>query len=95
MCSITSKKQFETQQKELGRTPKEIKKNIEGIIKGQQNAYHIINNYKSEDFEQEKGSFCSSYSEATKIWNESVMMYDPKRGYIYYEWKEKRRKKSI
>lgn len=53
LCSITSKEQFEKQQQELGKSPKEIKRNIEGIMKGQQNAYHIINNYKSEDFEQD------------------------------------------
>lgn len=37
----------------MGKNEKEIKKNIEGIIKGQQNALHIINEYKSEEFSQD------------------------------------------
>ena len=37
----------------MGKTEKEIRKNIDGIIKGQQNAYHIINNYKSNEFSQD------------------------------------------
>lgn len=53
LCSITSKEQFEKQLIEKGKTSKEIRRMLEGIIKGQQNAYHIINNYKTEDFEQD------------------------------------------
>lgn len=53
LCAITAKSEFEEMQREAGRSEKEIKRNIEGIIKGQQNAYHIINEYKSEEFEQD------------------------------------------
>ena len=38
LCAITSKTDFES---------------IEGIIKGQQHAYHIINEYKTEEFAQD------------------------------------------
>ena len=51
--AITSKSEYEAIQRSVGKSEKEIKKNIEGIIKGQQNAYHIINNYKSEEFTQD------------------------------------------
>lgn len=53
LCSITSKRDFELEQKKRDVNDKVIRKNLEGIIKGQQNAYHIINNYKSEDFSQD------------------------------------------
>lgn len=53
LCSITSKSDFELEQKKKMVSEKNIKKNLEGIIKGQQNAYHIINNYKSEEFTQD------------------------------------------
>ncbi len=53
LCAITSKSEYEAIQRSVGKSEKEIKKNIEGIIKGQQNAYHIINNYKSEEFTQD------------------------------------------
>lgn len=53
LCSITSKEQFEEQMKALGKSDKEIKKRINSIIKGQENAYHIINNYKSPEFQQD------------------------------------------
>ena len=53
LCSVTSKKEFETQLLEAGRSKKEIKKNIDGIIKGQQNAYHLINYYKSDIFSED------------------------------------------
>lgn len=53
LCSITSKEQFEKQMKALGKSEKEIKKRIDSIIKGQENAYHIINNYKSLEFQQD------------------------------------------
>ncbi len=53
LCSITSKEDFEYQMTMVGKTPKEIKRNIESIIKGQQNAYHIINQYKTEKFSQD------------------------------------------
>lgn len=53
LCSITSKEQFEKQLLDKNKTSKEIKKSIESIIKGQQNAYHIINEYKSEEFTQD------------------------------------------
>ncbi len=53
LCSITSKEEFERIQRANGIPSKGIQKNIEGIIKGQQNAYHIINNYKSDDFSED------------------------------------------
>ncbi len=53
LCSIISKSEFERQQSDLGRTKKEIGKNIESIRKGHQNAYHIINRYKTEEFSQD------------------------------------------
>ena len=53
LCAITSKSEFEEIHIGLGKTEKEIRKNIDGIIKGQQNAYHIINNYKSNEFSQD------------------------------------------
>lgn len=53
LCAITSKNEFERIQRSIGKGEKEIKKNIDGIIKGQQNAYHIINDYKSEEFSQD------------------------------------------
>lgn len=53
MCSITSREDFEKQLLNDGRTKKEIKNNINGIIKGQQNAYHIINNYKDDIFSED------------------------------------------
>lgn len=53
LCAITSKTEFEEIQRREGRKEKEIGKSIEGIIKGQQNAYHIINSYKSEEFSQD------------------------------------------
>ena len=53
LCAITSKTDFENIQKEAGKTEKEIKKSIEGIIRGQQHAYHIINEYKTEEFTQD------------------------------------------
>lgn len=53
LCAITSKSEFEKLQRDKGKNEKEIKKSIDGIIKGQQNAYHIINNYKSEEFSQD------------------------------------------
>ena len=53
LCDITSKSDFENIQKEAGKAEKEIKKIIEGIIKGQQHAYHIINEYKTEEFTQD------------------------------------------
>ena len=43
LCAITSKCDFEKIQRNAGKSEKEIRKNIDGIIKGQQNAYHIIN----------------------------------------------------
>ena len=43
LCAITSKTGFENIQKEAGKTEKEIKKSIEGIIKGQQHAWHLFN----------------------------------------------------
>ena len=52
-----SHSEFEEEYEEIyigmGKTEKEIRKNIDGIIKGQQNAYHIINNYKSNEFSQD------------------------------------------
>jgi hypothetical protein len=53
LCSITSKTDFENQMKSRNKGDKEITKNIEGIIKGQQNAYHIINEYKTDEFSQD------------------------------------------
>lgn len=53
LCAITSKTDYENRLKEVGKSEKDIKKSIEGIIKGQQHAYHIINEYKTEDFSQD------------------------------------------
>lgn len=53
LCSITSKSEFEQQLEENGETPKAIKRRLESIIKGQQNAYHIVNRYKTKEFEQD------------------------------------------
>ena len=53
LCAITSKSEFEKIQYNNGKGEKETRKNIDGIIKGQQNSYHIINNYKSEEFSQD------------------------------------------
>lgn len=53
LCGITTKTEFEAEQKKNGRKDKEIEKSLEGIIKGQQNALHIINRYKSEDFNED------------------------------------------
>ena len=53
LCAITSKSDLEEIQRSAGKNEKEIRKNIDGIIKGQQNAYHIINDYKSEEFSQD------------------------------------------
>lgn len=53
MCSITSKTEFERLQVETGKNQKQIKSAINSIIKGQQNAYHIINNYKTGDFTED------------------------------------------
>lgn len=53
LCAITSKSEFEELQRSKGIKDKDIRNNINGIIKGQQNAYHIINNYKSEEFSQD------------------------------------------
>lgn len=53
MCGIIPKGDFERQMLEQGRNNKEIKRNIESIIKGQQNNFHIINKYESNEFSQE------------------------------------------
>lgn len=54
LCHIISKSEFEVRQRdEKHKSEKEIKRDIEGIIKGQQNSYHIINAYKSEEFSQD------------------------------------------
>lgn len=53
LCAVTSKIEFERIQRDIGKSEKEIRKNIEGIIKGQQNAYHIINDYKTKEFSQD------------------------------------------
>ena len=53
LCAITAKSEFEEIQRKLGKSEKEIRKSIDSIIKGQQNAYHIINEFKSEDFSQD------------------------------------------
>lgn len=53
LCAIESKTDFEKILRDKGKNEKEIKKALEGIIKGQQNALHIINCYKSESFEQD------------------------------------------
>ncbi len=53
LCAITSKADFEKIQRELGKTDKEIRNSIAGIIKGHQHAYHIINEYKTEEFSQD------------------------------------------
>ena len=37
----------------MGKSKNNIKSSITSIIKGQQNAYHIINNYKSEEFTED------------------------------------------
>ncbi len=53
LCAITSKSDFESDLTKKGKTASTIKNNIAGIIKGQQNAYHIINEYKSSEFSQD------------------------------------------
>lgn len=53
LCGIIPKDDFEVQMMKQGKNSKEIKKNIESIMRGQQNAFHIINNYKTEDFSQD------------------------------------------
>ena len=53
LCAITSKGDFEEQQRKLGLGEGKIKSRIESIRKGQQNAYHIINNYITDDFSQD------------------------------------------
>lgn len=53
LCAITLKFDFEKIQRNAGKSEKEIRKNIDGIIKGQQNAYHIINDYESDEFSQD------------------------------------------
>ena len=53
LCSITSKSEFEEQQRVLGLNASKIRDRLNGIIKGQQNAYHIINKFVSEDFSQD------------------------------------------
>ena len=53
LCAITSKGEFEEIQRNARKNEKEIRKSIEGIIKGQQNAYHIINEYRSAEFSQD------------------------------------------
>ena len=58
LCTITSKEDFERIRKQVGKNEKEIKKEIDGIIKGQQHAYHIINKFKSEEFEQDYYIIC-------------------------------------
>lgn len=53
LCAITSRTDFESIQKKAGNNEKKIKNQLEGIIKGQQHAYHIINNYKTNEFSQD------------------------------------------
>ena len=53
LCSITSKTDFEKIHSELGEGRNKISSYIKGIVKGQQHAYHIINNYKTDDFSQD------------------------------------------
>lgn len=53
LCAITSKSEFEKIQFSHGKSEKDIRGSIDGIIKGHQNAYHIINDYKSEEFSQD------------------------------------------
>lgn len=50
---IKSQSEFEELQTKQGKSAGKINSAIAGIIKGQQNAYHIINNYKSNDFVQD------------------------------------------
>ena len=47
------KTDFEELQTSMGKSKNNIKSSIASIIKGQQNAYHIINNYKSEEFTED------------------------------------------
>lgn len=53
LCSITSKSDFEKVLLDAGKTTNTINNHIKGIVKGQQNAYHIINEYKTEEFSQD------------------------------------------
>lgn len=53
ICGIVSKEDFEKSLIESGKNSKQRKQAIEGICKGQQNAFHMINNYISEDFIQD------------------------------------------
>ena len=53
LCAITSKVDFESQLSDSGKSRKDIQKDLEGIVKWQQNALHIINCYESEKFKQD------------------------------------------
>ncbi|MBR0092921.1 MAG: hypothetical protein IJP92_14610 [Lachnospiraceae bacterium] len=53
LCSILTKEEFESQQRNQGRSEKQIKKNIESIIKGQQPALHILNKFENENYTQD------------------------------------------
>lgn len=53
LCAITSRSDFEELQRNAGRSDKEIINNLKGIRDGHQYAYHIINNFKSEEFSQD------------------------------------------
>lgn len=53
LCSITSKEEFEKTRLDSGFGRSRIKSDINSIIAGRQNAYHIINNFKSDDFSQD------------------------------------------
>ncbi len=53
LCSIITKTDFENMLNNQGKTKSDIENTIKGIVKGQQNAYHIINNYKTSEYEQD------------------------------------------
>ena len=53
LCSITSKTEFEKKLSKEGKSKKEITQIIKGINEQRQHALHIINYYKTEDFQED------------------------------------------
>ena len=78
LCAITSKSDFEANQKNAGKNEKQIKRDIEGIIRGQQHAYHIINEYKTEEFSQDY--YIISFKEIYSVPVEVARVFAQKNG---------------
>lgn len=53
LCGITSKSEYESQQSALGVPSAKIRGSLQSIIKGQQHAYSIINNFVSDEFTED------------------------------------------